>query len=176
MDDPERIVLQPPLPGNALAATVTFLAPRGGLAPGFRAVPRSQATHAELEVTGLSGRAEERRMEIAQAEEWLAEAAALHARSADLDAAARDRRDEADRERAALVAAISLDCARCGVPREHAGRHHLMTTGAPDQLAATGEHFGKVRASAVVLEMYACPRCGSVELFRPLLPHPLPAD
>lgn len=176
MDDPERIVLQPPLPGNALGATVTFLAARGGLAPGYRAVPRSEATHAELEITGLSGRTEERRVEIAEAEAWLREVATLQSRSARLDAAARDRRVETDRERQALAASISLDCPRCGVPREHAGRHHLMTTGAPDQLAATGEHFGKVRASAVVLEMYACPRCGSVELFRPLLPHPLPAD
>lgn len=176
MDDPERVELQPPLPGNALGATVTFLAARGGLAPGYRAVPRSEATHAELEITGLSGRTEGRRVEIAEAQAWLEEAAALHARSAKLDASARDRRAEDERDRQALAASISLECPRCGVPREHAGRHHLMTTAAPDQLAATGEHFGKVRASAIVLEMYACPRCGSVELFRPLLPHPLPAD
>lgn len=173
MDDPQQLELQPPLPGDALAATVTFQAARGGLAPGYRTVPRSEATHAELRITGLSGRTDERRVELAEADAWLAEARALRDRGERLDAAARERRERDAAEVEQLAATIDLDCPRCGIPRAHGGRHHLMTAGAPEHLGATGEYFAKTRPSAIVVDEYVCPRCGSVELFRPRLPHPL---
>lgn len=174
MDDPEEVEFAPPLPDNALAATVTFLAPRGGLAPGYRTVPRSQATHAELVITGLSGKPVSRRVEMGEAEAWLAEVRALHARHTGLDAAARTRTENVRRANEEVASQVSPTCPHCGVPREYVGRHHLMTAGAPEHLAASGEFFGRIRASAIVVEQYACPRCGSLELFRPLLPHPLP--
>lgn len=175
MDDPEEVEFAPPLPDNALAATVTFLAARGGLAPGYRTVPRSQATHAELVITGLSGKPVSRRVELGEAEAWLAEVRALHARHATLDAADRTRTENIRQANEEVAAQISPTCPHCDVPREYVGRHHLMTAGAPEHLAASGEFFGRIRASAIVVEQYACPRCGSLELFRPLLPHPLPA-
>lgn len=173
MDDPERLEFAPPLPDNALAATVTFLAPRGDLAPGYRAVPRSQATHAELVITGLNGTSVSRRAELAEAEAWLADVRALHDRHAELDAAHRSRAEDVRRERDEVAAQISPTCPHCAIPREYVGRHHLVTSGAPEHLGASGEFFGRIRASAIVVEQYACPRCGSLELFRPLLPHPL---
>ena len=176
MDDPERLDFQPPLPGNALEATMTFLVARGGLAPGYRTARRSEATHAELRTTGLSGKAEERRLTREDAEAWLAEVEELRRRHERLDAEQRGRRDELRAERDEVAATISLDCPRCGVPREHTGRQHLMIAGSPEELGRTGEHLALARPSAIVLELYACPRCGSVEFFRPLLPHPLRAD
>ena len=174
MDDPEQLELAPPLPDNALAAKVTFLAARGGLAPGYRAVPRSQATHAEVEITGLSGKPASSRVEIAEADAWLADVRALHARHAELDAAGRTRTEELRQANAEVAATIVPTCPHCDLAREDVGRHHLMTAGAPEHLAASGEFFGRIRASAIVVEQYACPRCGSLELFRPLLAHPLP--
>lgn len=176
MDDPERLELAPPLPDNALAATVTFLAARGGLAPGYRPVPRSQATHAELVVTGLNGKPVSRRVERAAVERWLEDVRALHDRHQRLDAEGRERRDDARRERDEVAGSITPVCPHCGIARAYVGRHHLMTAGAPEHLGATGEFFGRIRASAIVVEQYACPRCGSVELFQPLLAHPLPGS
>lgn len=176
MDDPERLDFQPPLPGNELGATVTFLVARGGLAPGYRTAPRTQATHAEIRTTGLNGRTQERRVTRQEAEVWLGEVEALRRRHQRLDAEQRGRREELRAQREEVAATISLDCPRCGVPREHTGRQHVMIAGAPEELGRTGDHLAMARPSAMVLELYACPRCGSVEFFRPLLSHPLRTD
>lgn len=162
-----------PLPGNALAAELTWLAPRRGLRPGDEPVERLAASHAELRLQGLSGKWETRRLELAEADAWLAEADALTRSTAAFDARARGRADERAREREELSAAIVPACPHCAVPRAYAGLRHVVTAQRPDQLSRAASDMS--RHSARGWHEYACPRCGSVELFADgALDHPLP--
>jgi len=168
MDD--RIELTAPLPGNALAAVITFKAARPGR---DKTVPRADATHAELEVTGLDGKTRTRRVELAEADAFLREAAAIHERDRAFSVANAGRRERATAERAERSASVVPRCLYCDVPREHQGRRDLMSLGVADQLARTDD-LGRARPESRPYEEYACPRCGSVELFRAgVLDHPL---
>src|SRR5215207_7850686 len=111
-----------------------------------RTVPRADATYAELEITGLDGKVRSRRVELAEADAFV---------------------------RAARSAAVVPRCPYCDVAREHQGRRNLVSLGVPEQLARP-EELGRSRPESRPYEEYACPRCGSVELFRAgVLDHPL---
>jgi hypothetical protein len=57
------------------------------------------------------------------------------------------------------------------VPRQHRGRENLATSSAPEDLTIVDTI---PRLGYRPVEVYACPRCGSVELFLPaVLDHPL---
>src|SRR5215207_8347823 len=168
MDD--RIEFTAPLPDNALAATVTFKAAKPGR---DRTVPRADATYAELQITGLDGKVRSRRVELAEADAFVREAQAIHARDRAFSAAAAQRGDAAAHERAARSAALVPRCPYCDMAREHQGRRNLVSLGVPEQLARP-EELGRSRPETRPYEEYACPRCGSVELFRAgVLDHPL---
>jgi hypothetical protein len=146
--DPEQLELSPPLPGDALRAKVTFLRARAGF--GFKASPRSEATHARIEETGVDGQTRDRRMELEEATAYMAQVDSMHDETDRWDARRKEQLEEARALRGGRAAELSVDCMRCGVAREYGGQ-------------SNGFH------------QYACPRCGSVELFRPgLLEHPLP--
>lgn len=174
MDDERTTVeLHAPLPGGDQRAVLTWRAPRGGLRPGDQEVPRAQAAHAALRTTDLDGRDHERRLDLAEADAYLAEARALHERAAGIDAAARERREAAAQAREEVVATIDLSCGRCGVPRTYRGARDVLTVLQREELGRAGD-LGRSRPQAVAYHEYACPRCGSVELFADgVLPHPL---
>jgi hypothetical protein len=169
-DDPQRIELSAPLPDNALAAVVSFRVARLGR---DRDAPRSQATHAELEITGLDGKKRARRVELAEADEFLRAAAAVRERDRAWSEGRRDAAVAARAERAARAAAIRPDCPHCGVPRAYEGRRDIVSFDAPEQ-GLRDDQLGRMRPSSRPYEEYVCPRCGSVELFRSgVLDHPL---
>lgn len=169
----ESIRLSAPLPGNALEAELTWLAPRAGLRPGDEPVERALAQRAVLRVKGLDERWELRKLSLDEADAWLADARRLHAEMAIFDARTRARAAERGRERDELAAAIVPRCGYCDVPRAHAGLRHVVTAGRPEEVNRVGS--GLDRAGSVAWHAYACPRCGSVELFAPgALEHPLP--
>lgn len=163
-DDPAHIALSAPLPDEQLRGTLTWRAPRGGLRPGDEDVPRDRATHAELTTTDLGGREHRRRLTREEADAYLREVDALHAKVAAFDAAAADRRVQHAQERAERIATIDLSCPRCAVPREHAGRRNLLSAAAPEHIAREDE-WQRMRPEVVGYDEYRCPRCGSVELF-----------
>lgn len=174
MSEHEPIVLRAPLPQEHLEGTLTWRAPRGGLRPGDEDVPRDRATHAELCTKDLGGREHRQRLSLEEADAYLREVEALHAKVAAFDAAARDRQDAHDDERAAVAAAIDVRCPHCAVPRRHRGRRNLMAAGRPEHIARE-DQWQRMRPEVIAYEEYACPRCGSVELFvAGTLPHPLP--
>jgi DNA-directed RNA polymerase subunit RPC12/RpoP len=149
MSDAPTIKLSAPLPGNALEARLTWRRERGGLR-GDQEVARSDATHATLWVKGLDGRGLERRVSLEDAEAFLGAARELAARTAEREArTARDGEAEAG-HREQIAAALRVRCPHCQVQRAYVGPQ------------SPGYHE------------YACPRCGSVELFRAgVLDHPL---
>jgi len=169
----ESIRREAPLPGDALAAELTWLAPRRGLRPGDEPVERLAATHAELRLQSLNGTWATRRLELAEADAWLAEADELARSIAAFDARARGRADERAREREELAAQIVPRCPYCAVPRAYAGLRRVVTAERPDQLSRAASDLA--RHGARGWHEYACPRCGSVELFDDgALEHPLP--
>lgn len=170
---PTTVDLHAPLPGGDQRAALTWRAPRGGLRPGDQDVVRIEATHAVLRTTDLDGKDRERRLELAEADAYLAEVAALHERAADIDAAVRDRREASAAARAQVVATIDLSCARCGVPREYRGARDVLTVTRREEIGRL-EDLGRSRPQVAAYHEYACPRCGSVELFADgVLAHPL---
>lgn len=171
----ETIRLSAPLPGDALAAELTWQAPRRGLRPGDEPVARAAATHAELRLQGLSERWETRRLTLAEADAWLADARTLEAETAAFDARARERAGARDRRRDELAARIVPCCPYCDLPRAYAGLRHVVTAERPDQLARADSDRG--RQGARGWHEYACPECGSAELFATgALEHPLPGS
>lgn len=173
-DERTTVELRAPLPDGDQRAVLRWRAPRSGLRPGDQDVPRLQATHADLRTTDLDGRERERRLELAEADAYLAEARALHERAAGIDAAARERREATAQVREQVVASIDLSCGRCGVPRAYRGARDVLTVLHREELGRADE-LGRARPQAVAYHEYACPRCGSVELFADgVLPHPLP--
>ena len=146
--DPEQVELSPPLPGDALRAKVTFLRARAGF--GFKAAPRSEATHARIEETGVDGETRDRRVEVADASAYLAQVDSMHNETDRWDARHKEQLEQAQAHRGDRAVELSIDCQRCGVPRAYEGQSNAY-------------------------HQYACPRCGSVELFRAgVVEHPLP--
>lgn len=171
MADPIRLLA--PLPDNALEAELTWLAPRAGLRPGDEAVERHVAQRATLRVKGLDERWELRKLELSEADAWLTQARRLHADMAVFDARTQTRAAERGRDRAELAATIVPRCQHCGEVRAYAGRRDVVIAGRPEQVYRTGR--GLERTGTTTWHVYACPRCGSVELFAAgALDHPLP--
>ncbi len=169
----DTIRLSAPLPGDALEAELTWQAPRRGLRPGDETVAREAAAHAELRLQALSGKWETRRLTLAEADAWLADARALHAATAAFDARARERAGAREEQRAELSARIVPRCPHCELPRAYAGLRTVVTAERPEQLARADSD--RARHGARGWHEYACPRCGSVELFAAgPLDHPLP--
>jgi hypothetical protein len=171
MTDPIRLAA--PLPGDALAAELTWQAPRRGLRPGDEAVARDAAAHAELRLQALSGKWETRRLTVAEADAWLAEAEALRASTAAFDARVRERTEARSDARAELAARIVPRCPYCERPRRYEGLRQVVTAERPEELARADSD--RARHGARGWHEYACPDCGSVELFAAgALEHPLP--
>jgi DNA-directed RNA polymerase subunit RPC12/RpoP len=170
----EPLKLTAPLPGNALAAELTWLAPRPGLCPGDAAVERVDAQHAELRVQRLSGKWEQRRLTLAEADAWLSEARALQASTAAFDARTRSRASARAEEREQLSATIVPRCPYCDQPRAYAGRRDVVTAGRPEEVQR--EDSSLRRFGSTTWHEYVCRRCGSLELFGGGLDHPLPGS
>ena len=169
--DPERVELQAPLPDGALSARVVFKAARLGI---DRTVPRSQATHADVERELLGGSSDRRRLERAEAEAYLAEAERFHREVERDEHGRRERVAALQEERVRVAASISVDCQRCGIPRTFEGRRDLLSAERPEHVAGTGEHSQRMQPRTRGYYEYACPRCGSVEFFRHgAIGHPL---
>jgi phage FluMu protein Com len=172
MDD-TSIALHAPLPDGSAEAIVEWRAPRGGLRPGDMAVARLAATHANITTVDLDGHRRERRAELPEADRYVAEARALAGRAADQVRRAKGRSAELAADRAGRAATIDLTCPHCTVSREYRGRRDVMTVGKPDEIGR--EDLTLARRGSTAYHEYACPRCGSVELFVPgPLDHPLP--
>ncbi|MBA2281391.1 MAG: hypothetical protein M3527_01940 [Actinomycetota bacterium] len=170
----ERIDLDPPLPGLATKATITFLSPTQGLLGRSKPVGRAEADRAELVVT-FDGRVEERELDLAGVDAYLAEVRAFQARVAAKRAANEAERrtpEEHARVRAERRAAIRPDCPHCGAAREYRGVRHLLTAGNPGGLAyADPAHWG---TGMEAVHLYVCPLCGSMAWFAVgPLEHPL---
>jgi uncharacterized protein (DUF3084 family) len=165
--------LDAPLPRNALAAELTWLAPRRGLRPGDEPVERLRASHAELRLQGLSGTWEQSRLTLAEADAWLAEAQELQRSTAAFDARTRERASARREERKQLSAEIVPRCGYCDQPRAYAGRREVVIAGRPEEVQRTDS--GLARYGTTSWHEYACRRCGSIELFAAgALDHPLP--
>lgn len=172
MSEDTRIELRAPLPEGDATAVLTWRAARGGLRGDVDA-DRLTATHATLATTDLDGRRRERRLDLAQADAYLAQAREIHDRAAAITAGARSRKEEDRAERAALAATIRTVCPHCDVDRTYRGARNLMTLGRPEELQRV-DQLGLARPGVVVHHEYACPRCGSIELFAAgHLDHPL---
>lgn len=158
-----RVELTAPLPGGDASAVLRWRVARGALR-GDGDAERLTATHATLETIDLDGRRSERRLELHEADAYLAEARAIHDRSRAITAGAAERKEAHTAERAALSAGVETVCPRCALPRGYRGRRHLMAVEKPEQYSRI-EDLGRSRPTLVVHHEYACPRCGSIELF-----------
>lgn len=170
--DPRHLELSPPLPDGAQRAHITFLrlSPGRGLEP----VPRSRATHAEIEITGRDGEARSQRVELAAALTYLADVERRHSRLARREAGGAELGVRASAERAERAAGLRVDCPHCGAPRHYEGARSVVSVVAGEAVA-TADYPSTARPETRTYHEYACPRCGSVELFRAgPLDHPLP--
>ncbi|WP_205698215.1 hypothetical protein [Conexibacter sp. SYSU D00693] len=165
--------LRAPLPNDDLEARLAWRAPRQGMRPGDRDVPRDVATYAVLWTRDLAGRERERRLTVDEGDAYLAQVEALHAKVAQLDADVAAKA-AVRRQRAADTArTIDLTCPHCGVARVYEGRRDLQALERPEHVARTDDP-ALARPRTVALHLYACPRCGSAELFTAgPLQHPL---
>jgi len=163
MGDQSRVELSAPLPGGDASAVLRWRVARGGLR-GDGDAERLTATHATLETTDLDGRRRERRLELHEADAYLAEARAIHERSAAITSGAAERKEAGRAERAALAASIETVCPRCALPRTYRGERNMMMFHRPEQVLRIDD-LGRARPSVLVHHEYACPRCGSIELF-----------
>lgn len=171
--DQTTVELRAPLPNGDAESVLEWRAPRAGLRPGDEPVSRISATHAVLRTVDLDGRRDERRLELAEAHAYLSEARALHERAAAGVDKGRERVAQAQRVAAEIAASIDVSCPRCNVPRTHRGLRQVVTAARPEEVLRA--ESGLARYGVTAYHEYACPRCGSVELFTPgPLPHPLP--
>jgi hypothetical protein len=173
--DATTIELGTPLPDNALEARLTWRRDRGRLR-GDEDVTRREATHAVRWVRGLDGKEREDRLELAEADRWVAEVGALHQQAAAKDVEHAQRRAVAQQERIDRAASIDLSCPHCAVSRRYAGRRNLVSLLASEHVAR--EDLNQLsRPQTSAYETYACPSCGSVEFFvAGALEHPLPGS
>lgn len=164
-DDGEVIELVAPLPGLARRATIRFLSGGEGLLKRSKPTSRVEADHAVLELD-LGDRTDERRLELTEVEPYLAEVrafqAAVAAKRAENLAEQRTPEEHAA-ARAERSARIRPSCPYCGVPREHRGRRNVATVADPTRLTRAGAGVSSLGLEPV--ELYACPSCGSIELF-----------
>lgn len=174
MSDGEVIELVAPLPGLAASGTIRFLTGGEGLLQRAKPCSRAEADHAVLTLR-LAGGDEERRLELAEVEPYLAEVRAFQAGVAAKKAAnLADRRtpEEVAGERAARSARVRPTCPYCGIAREHRGRRNLTHVSDPTRISRADASVSNLGYEPV--ELYACPDCGSIELFAPGgLDHPL---
>lgn len=173
-DEGEVIELGAPLPGLASRATIRFMAGGGGLLQRAKPSSRIEADHAVLQ-TVAGDRTEERRLELAEVEPYLADVRAFQALVAARKAenlAAQRTPEELASARAARSARVRPTCAYCGVAREHRGRRNLTHISDPTRISRADAAVSNLGYEPV--ELYACPSCGSIELFAPGgLDHPL---
>lgn len=174
MDDGQVIELHAPLPGLARQATIRFFGPEQGMLGRSQPSTRAGADHAVLRIEFDDSRVEERRLDDAGVEAYLSEVSDFKARVAEkrvVNEANRRTLEELDAERAERSARIRPTCGYCGVPREHRGRRHQLTIHDPAVLA----HPLRAWSPGVnEVDVYACPECGSLELFEPSgIDHPL---
>ncbi len=149
---------------------------RGGVLPGWRAATRAEATHARIELRGLDGKTTSRDVDVVEAEAFLAEVERMRDAQEAWDATAAEQREQRAAQRVEATAKVDVTCPHCGVPRVYEGRRNLMSAGTPEQVARE-EGFQLARPETRPYEEYACPRCGSVQLFRAgRLDHPLPGS
>jgi hypothetical protein len=174
-DDGEVIELVAPLPGLASRATIRFMRGGEGLLQRAKPTSRVEADHAVLELLHGDREAEERRLELAEVEPYLAEVRAFQAKVGAKKAenlAERRTPEELDAARAERSALVRPTCPYCGVAREHRGRRNLTSISDPTRISRADASVSNLGYEPV--ELYACPRCGSMELFAPGgLDHPL---
>ena len=174
-DDGEVIELVAPLPGLAGRATIRFMTSGEGLLDRSRPTSRIEAAHAVLRLEFGDREAEERRLELAEVEPYLAEVRAFQAGVAAKRAenlATQKTPEEHAAARAERSARIRPTCAHCGVAREHRGTKHVVTAANPQQI--TRDDPGYWGSGFEDLVLYVCPQCGSAELFAPGgVDHPL---
>jgi hypothetical protein len=173
-DDGEVIELGPPLPDLAAKVTIRFMGPEAGLLNRSKPSSRVEADHAVLVIDRGDG-TEERRIELAEVEPYLAEVRAFQAKVAAKKAenlANKRSPEEIAALRAERSAGIRPTCGYCGVPREHRGRRNVATVADPTRLTHTAASVSSLGLEP--MELYACPSCGSIELFAVgHLDHPL---
>ncbi|HEX5909977.1 MAG TPA: hypothetical protein VFY44_05750 [Thermoleophilaceae bacterium] len=146
---PDEVEFGPPLPGDAQHATV-----------------RIDGDKARIEVRGLDGKTDKRKVTATEARAWIADVERRHREAAEWSARARERTDERRGEREALLTSLDLGCGRCGGTLAKGSRVKLLAGDRPEQ-ALRDEDFAAGRRSIVAYDEYACERCGAVQLFKP---------
>ena len=139
----------PPLPGNAQHATV-----------------RIDGDKARIEVRGLDGKTDKRKVDANEALAWIADVERRHAEAAAWSAKARETTEARRDLRQELLGSLDLGCGRCGGTLAKGPRVNLLAAERPDQ-ALRDEDYATGRRSVVVYDEYSCERCGAVQLFKP---------
>jgi len=145
----DELEFGPPLPENAQHATV-----------------RIDGDKARIEVRGLDGKTDKRKVTAAEARAWVADVERRHREAAAWSARAKERTGERRGEREALLASLDLGCGRCGGTLARGPRVNLVASERPDQ-ALRDDDYAAGRRSIAAYDEYACERCGAVQLFKP---------
>ena len=145
----DELEFGPPLPDNAQHATVRF-----------------DGDRARIEVRGLDGKTDKRKVGADEARAWVADVERRHREAAAWSARSRERTEERGDERRALLDSLDLGCGRCGGTLAKGPRVNLLASERPDQ-ALRDEDFAADRRSIAAYDEYACERCGAVQLFKP---------
>jgi hypothetical protein len=151
-------------PSGATSVEIEWIVPDGGRFGRDRSVPRVEATHAKI--TEYGGTQSGSRTVLASEADALIRDVQL------ADAERQAKRETAAAERKQWLASLTSDCPRCQTPREYAGKRRVQTGGVMAE-----EMFGVWAMANLDVHIYACRRCGSIELFADgPVPHPLPGN
>ena len=161
MADDERMTFTES-PSGAYYVEVTWIRQGEGRFGRDKTVSRSQATHARIEESG-GAQAGERTVTAIEANAYVAELQRLQD-----EADEREREGEEQREEA--LDRLASTCPHCEIARSYEGRRRLQSGGVGAEMV-----FGEMLSvSNADVHWYACPRCGSIELFADgVVDHPL---